>query len=127
MRDFRWNTKDPDELQLQLRAFAEEVAMEISALERGLRYNGKDVQGMGPGDFAESSSPGHLILLRAPSKRDVWKEAAVSRVVSSGSVTVRAVGCRLNGSRDGYVTRSSIGMLWFRVVDSSAGPEWVTT
>jgi hypothetical protein len=115
------------ELRRQLTSFAEDVSKEFNDTSRDLVFRGRDVDRIGPGEYAEASrATAQTVLLRAPAPKDTWREAAVRHVVGTGTLTVRAEGCQLNGIRDGAAYLTAVGVLWFRVVYGKSGPEWVT-
>lgn len=123
-----WDTGFPEVLKRQLERFESELTSKMRRLEvagASVEYAGRNPQELHAGQFAEvDRQQASSILLRKPAASDLMRRIIVKKVGSS-SLTLQAVGCKLNGTRDGTVDASTAGVYRFEALpDGNGGAEW---
>lgn len=126
-----WSTSDPVELKRQLERYEREMDDRVGRLEFGvvgLTFGERNSDTVAPGQYVEvTTAQDHTVKLRKPSRGEVWAQAVVRKRSASGTTTVQAVGCSLDGTRDGTATATSETLMRFQAIpDGAGGAEWVS-
>jgi len=125
----KWDTGDKRQLQRQLETYERTVDARLSTLELKvvpILGAGRGTVELRAGQYADVDLQSErTITLVAPGTNSIWRNVIIRKRDNDFDLTVKAVGCRLNGATNGTLIASNACMIFIQVVPSVDGSaEW---